>query len=204
MRAKQKKIRIFDITINHEKKFFDFLNKNYLLIKDYLLVISGNITPQIKEELDQKGLCYIIEDENCKIKKIEPKKEPPKKKEEAKTPSGTYSLKDISGSFSPSYEKTKVINKPVRSGEVIETQGDVIVFSRVNSGAKVISEGNVCIFDVIDGVVEANGDYMILRKIDKGYAVFNGDILEKEIFDGSVLKKIIKTKEGFKIEDLKD
>ena len=56
--------------------------------------------------------------------------------------------------------------------------------------------------ETIDGVVEANGDFIILKSIGKGYVVFNGDILDKDEFSGGKIKKVIKAIDGYKIEDL--
>jgi len=211
MKAKQKKIRVFDIVVDKEEKFFDFMDKNLLLLKDYLLLMEGEITPKIKEFLNSNGLCYVIT-HDCNIKKIDSakesaskpqKQEPPVTQQQTvSTPSPQVIIKEQVVYQDLPSTKTKVINKPVRSGEVIEYDGDVVVFSRVNSGAKVISEGNVSIYETIDGVVEANGDYVIINSIGKGYVVFNGDILDKESFKEKKNKKVLKTPDGYKVEEL--
>jgi len=207
MKAKQKKIRVFDIFIDDENSFFDFINKNFILIKDYLLLIEGEVTPKIQEYLKENGFCFVISN-GCNIKKIDSgsgKKSVTKQSNTQKSSPEKETkvlIKEQIITQPANSKKTKVINKPVRSGEVIEYDGDVVVFSRVNSGAKVISEGNVSVLETVDGIVEANGDYMILKSIGKGYVVFNGDILDKENFSDQKTKKIVKTHDGFKIEEL--
>ena len=205
MKAKQKKIRVFDIQVEDEAKFFEFMDKNFILIKDYLLLVGGEVTPKIEEYLKENSLCYLLSNE-CNIKLIDGKSNQPQPTQ-IQEPQTTQTQKEIIVQEkiiyqeSASTNKTRVINKPVRSGEVIEEDSDIVIFSRINSGAKVISEGNITVFEVIDGVVEANGDFIILKSIGKGYVVFNGDILEKSDFDGS-LKKVLATSDGYKIEDI--
>jgi len=206
MKAKQKKIRVFDIFVDDEAKFFEFMDKNLILLKDYLLLVEGEVTSKIEEFLNSNGLCYVITN-GCNIKKIDDKKEVKKENEPQKDSSVAGEpqviIKEQIVYQEADSQKTKVIKKPVRSGEVIEYDGDVVIFSRVNSGAKVISEGNVSIYETIDGVVEANGEFVIINSIGKGYVVFNGDILDKDDFSDGKNKKVLKTPDGgYKIEEL--
>ena len=198
MKAKQKKIRVFDIVIDSEEKFFEYMNKNLILLKDYLLLIDGNVTEKIEEYLEENSLCYVLQ-QNCNIKTIQTESHPQPQPSEQETK--VEIVKEVIYQESQKPQNTKVINKPIRSGSVIESEGDVVIFSRVNSGAKVISEGNISIFGEIDGVIEASGDFAVIKSIGKGYVIFNGDILEKDDFDGG-LKKVLKTEDGYKIEDL--
>ncbi|HIO90606.1 MAG TPA: hypothetical protein EYG69_02425 [Campylobacterales bacterium] len=198
MKAKQKKIRVFDIIVESEENFFSYMEKNLILLKDYLLLVSGEVTPRVTDFLSSNGLCFVLVD-SCSIKtKTTPIPSSIESKPVAQEPK-TQTITEV-----VTKEKivtTKVINKPVRSGAVVEYDGDIVVFGRVNSGAKIVSEANIQLFDKVDGIVEANGEFMILKSIDKGYVVFNGDILEKDDFDGS-LKKVIKNDDGYTIEAL--
>ena len=200
MKAKQKKIRVFDIVIDSEEKFFDYMEKNLILLKDYLLLVDGVVTDRIEKFLEENSLCYVVQ-QNCNLKTIQSQ---PSQTQPTQTPQPTKVeiVKEIVYQESENQpQTTKVINKPIRSGAVIESDSDVVIFSRVNSGAKVISEGNISVYGEIDGVVEANGDFAVIKSIGKGYVIFNGDILEKEDFDGG-LKKVFKVEDGYKIEDL--
>lgn len=46
---------------------------------------------------------------------------------------------------------TKVIDKPVRSGQRILAEGDLVVLSSVNQGAEVIAEGDIHIYGALRG-----------------------------------------------------
>ena len=202
MKAKQKKIRVFDIFIDDSKKFFEYMNKNLVLLKDYLLIIDGMVDESVVEYLEKNSLCYVI-NQKCNLKTIN-KDEKPKvekvDKEQETIVNKVEIVKEVVYKESDGTQ-TLVINKPIRSGEVIEHDGDIVIFGRVNSGAKVISEANISVYGDIDGIIEANGEFAIIKSINKGYVIFNGDILEKDDFSQG-FKKVIRTSDGYKIEDI--
>ncbi len=195
MNAKQKNIRIFELTIESEDEFFSYMEKNIVLLKEYMLLINGSLNEKMREYLDKNGCCYkSLESCNIKLnaKEISKKKEPQKIELVQYIEVEENSKHDL---------PTLVYHTPIRSGTIIEHDGDIAIFGRVNSGAKVICEGNLSIFGTIDGVVECNGKYMILKEINKGYALFNGDILDKESLD-TKLKIVTSSKDGVVIKDL--
>jgi len=205
IKAKQKTIRIFDIQIENEKDFFPYMEKNLVLLKEYILALSGNVTLEVTKYLESHNICFIIS-EDCNLK--------------IKTKSNQDSSSDIMPKIVPTNVNQNTINsqtkdiikespkiqtilleRPVRSGEEIIHEGDVTVFGRVNSASKVIAEGNVEVYGLIDGLVQCDGKYMIVKEIGKGHIIFNGDILEREQFDGN-LKKVTYTPSGVMIKDI--
>ena len=205
MKAKQKTLRIFDIEIENEEEFFPYMDKNLVLLKEFFLVLSGDVTPKVTKYLDELNICFMIAEE-CNLKLV--------------TKSNRDSKSDIIESVlqksrenatinsQPSANITKVqkietilIERTVRSGEEIAHSGDVTIFGRVNSAAKVIAEGNVEVYGTIDGLVQCDGSYMIVKELGKGHIIFNGDILEKELFDGN-LKKITYSNNEALIKDI--
>ena len=196
MKAKQKNIRVFELNIENEDGFFSYMDKNIILLKDYLLLVNGTITSKMSEYLDEKGCCYKqMQDCNLKLGAKEAKSE---KKEDSKP---IEIVQYVEVEDEKQELTTLTYHTPIRSGTIVEHDGDITIFGRVNSGAKVICGGNLSVYDSVDGIVECDGDYMILKDIQKGYAVFNGDILEKELFDGA-LKKITKSIDGPVVKDL--
>jgi len=196
MKAKQKNIRVFELNIENEDDFFSYMDKNIILLKDYLLLVNGTITSKMSEYLDEKGCCYKqMQDCNLKLGAKEAKSE---KKEDSKP---IEIVQYVEVEDEKQELTTLTYHTPIRSGTIVEHDGDITIFGRVNSGAKVICGGNLSVYDSVDGIVECDGDYMILKDIQKGYAVFNGDILEKELFDGA-LKKITKSIDGPVVKDL--
>jgi len=50
-----------------------------------------------------------------------------------------------------SVSNTKIINKPVRSGQQIYTEGDLIILGSVSGGAEVLADGNIHIYGSLRG-----------------------------------------------------
>ncbi len=196
MQAKQKNIRVFVLTIEDETEFFTYMEKNLILLKEYLLLLQGTVTSNITDYLNEKGCCYKVVD-NCSIKLDlkEPKQETTPQKIEI-----VHYVQEEEHPTTPA-SATKTFYTPIRSGMVVEHKGDITVFGRINSGAKLLCEGNLSVYSMIDGVVECEGEYLILKEIGKGYAIFNGDIINKEQLDGK-LKYITKGEEGYIMKDL--
>lgn len=54
-----------------------------------------------------------------------------------------------------SLSNTEIFRKHVRSGQVIDNPGDIIIFGNVNSGAEVKAGGSVIVFGKVFGVIRA-------------------------------------------------
>ena len=67
MKVTQKNVRVFHIEIDDEASFLDYFRKNSLLLKEFFLLIEGNITKNIAFVLEQSGVCYK-EINNCAIR----------------------------------------------------------------------------------------------------------------------------------------
>lgn len=61
-------------------------------------------------------------------------------------------------------DEIKSINRIVRSGQVLEVTGDLLLIGDVNPGGKVISTGNVYIMGKLNGIAHAgsDGDYQAI------------------------------------------
>ena len=58
MKVTQKNVRVFHIIIDDEEAFLDYFRKNSILLKEFFLLIEGNITKSIAFVLDQNAICY--------------------------------------------------------------------------------------------------------------------------------------------------
>ena len=201
IKAKQKTIRIFDIAIDNADNFFPYMDKNIILLKEFLLVLSGDVTPKVTKYLDKNGICFMVT-EDCNLKLKSKSNNDTKSaiipKNEAKI---TINSQQDDKIAQVEKVETLLLQRPVRSGEEIVHAGDVTIFGRVNSASKVLVEGNVEVYGTIDGLVQCDGEYMIVKELGKGHIIFNGDILEREDFDGN-LKKITVASEGVSIKDV--
>ena len=185
MKVTQKNVRVFHIEIDDEQAFLDYFRKNSLLLKEFFLLIEGNITKNIAFVLEQSGVCYK-EINGCNIrlgslkKELIPLEESPSKE-----------IQDDKIEESKPIKKLKVFDRPIRSGEEIHESLPVVIFGRVNSGAKVLCEESMAIYGVIDGLVQCDGEYLIVNGMtSRGHLIFNGEIIERSSIKDAVLQKI--------------
>ncbi len=198
MKAKQKNLRIFDIEITSDEEFFAYMKKNQILLKDFFLLINGHISDDVVKFLDEEGFCYkLAKDCNIKI----PSKQTSSENRDIMEPKANTSQPATKHTVVREVVRTLVRHQPVRSGVEIVHEGDITLFARVNSAAKVIAEGNVEAYGTIDGVIQCDGEYMIVKDLGKGHIIFNGEILDRDLFDGKP-KKITYEKSEVVVKDL--
>lgn len=184
MIVKQKNLRVFHISIDDEEVFFAYFTKNKVLLLEFFLLIDGQISKTITDFLDEQGACYKYID-TCSIKfgTI---------KSEIKAPvDAAVKKKEVQKTLDFPSQKMQVFDRPIRSGEEIRSQDPVVVFGRINSGAKLFCEQNLTIYGIIDGLVQCDGRYMVLQGIGRhGNLIFNGEIIDKESLRDTVLQKL--------------
>ncbi|WP_458700827.1 septum site-determining protein MinC [Sulfurospirillum sp. 1307] len=182
MLAKQKNLRVFHIQIETKEKFIEYFEKNKILLKEFFLLIEGDIDEEIQNILNASNVCFKdISSCNLKfsnVKKIEQTIEEKKvttKEEKSLIPE----------------QKLIIYDRPIRSGEELSEELPIVVFGRINSGAKLFCSQSVTIYGIIDGLVQCDGDYVVLNGIGKsGNLIFNGEIIEKDKLKIDCLQKI--------------
>ena len=188
MKVTQKNVRVFHIEIDDEASFLDYFRKNSLLLKEFFLLVEGNITKNIAFVLEQSGVCYK-EINNCAIRFGGIKKETPSLEE---APVKQESVVEPVIEQAKQLPKLKLYDRPIRSGEEIVESLPIVIFGRVNSGAKVFCEESMSIYGIIDGLVQCDGDYIVLSGISpRGHLIFNGEIVDREMLKQNVLQKIV-------------
>ncbi|WP_263832209.1 septum site-determining protein MinC [Sulfurospirillum oryzae] len=186
MKVTQKNVRVFHIEIDDEASFLDYFRKNTLLLKEFFLLVEGNITKNIAFVLEQSGVCYK-EINNCNIRFGGIKKEAPLLEEEPKKEVISETVSEPKPLV-----KLKLYDRPIRSGEEIVENLPIVIFGRVNSGAKVFCEESMSIYGIIDGLVQCDGEYIVLNGISpRGHLIFNGEIVDRERLKQNVLQKIV-------------
>ncbi|WP_041956182.1 septum site-determining protein MinC [Sulfurospirillum arsenophilum] len=187
MKVTQKNVRVFHIEIDDEASFLDYFRKNSLLLKEFFLLIEGNITKNIAFVLEQSGVCYK-EINHCAIRFGGIKKETPLLEDEPKK----EVISEIISEEPKQLPKLKLYDRPIRSGEEIVESLPIVIFGRVNSGAKVFCEESMSIYGIIDGLVQCDGEYVVLSGISpRGHLIFNGEIVDREMLKLNVLQKIV-------------
>jgi hypothetical protein len=157
MLVNQFNIKVFEIEIEDENDFLDFIEKNRVILNSYLLSLHGNVTRRIERILDKNNLAYV-------------KNMPIKNKNGVATP------------FMKS-SSLKMLDSIVRSGQEIISDGDVLLLKRVNSGAKIKCNGNFIALDKVDALVECNGDFMLIKIGKSANVYFNGVNITENLDD---------------------
>ena len=184
MIVKQKNLRVFHITIEEKDNFSEYLKKNKILLMEFFLLIDGEVDELIEKMLDDEGLCYK-NISTCKLKFSSVKKVAPKEEPKVEIEQNKVLVEPVSK------EKLKIYDRPIRSGEEVNEELPVVVFGRINSGARLFCTQSVSIYGIIDGLVQCDGDYIVLNGLgNHGNLIFNGEIIDKEILKNNVLQKI--------------
>lgn len=193
--ARQRSLRSFIFVTGQEEETIAYIQKHFILIKDFLLVFAYPITNKLLEFLQSQDLTFIEQKNSQKILSKLPETQKPQE-----TSIKTESTQILPKDNQPT-NQTLILHRTIRSGEEIITKGDITIFGRVNSGAMIHAQGNVQIFGEIGGNVFCNGNYMILGPIKEGNILFDGEIIEKDKLLQNY-QKIYKKNNEIIIEDL--
>ena len=174
MKCKQYSVKVFEMGIESQQSFIDFIDANYELIKNHLLSIHGEMTEKIKEHLAKNSLAYIHNTplplpkkavQECIIDAIAPEVE-----------ETTDSTIEEEIRESP----LKIHSSPLRSGQMIQHDGSVLLIDRINSGAKVAAMGSVVALDKVEGDISSVGECLIVPPVTRGNIIFHGQKIENE------------------------
>lgn len=197
MKVTQKNVRVFHIVIDDEEAFLDYFRKNSILLKEFFLLVEGNITKSIAFVLDQNGVCYK-DISTCTIRLGVIKTQAPLIEEERKEEKVIETVAPVMPNI-----KSKLYDRPIRSGEEISEYVPTVIFGRVNSGAKVFCEESLSIYGIIDGLVQCDGEYIVINGISpRGNLIFNGEIIDKDQVKQNVLQKIVSRDSVIEIKDV--
>jgi septum site-determining protein MinC len=181
MKTRQRSIRVFEIITDDYEKLVKFVSKRLVTLKKHLLLIKTK-NEHIKDYFNKSNLEYIIVDPDFKeeTENIEEKKE-----------NNTHSLQEQAKVEEKTIVKTEIYDRIIRGGEEINSNNKLIFLKRINPGARIISSESIEIFDEVEGTIICNGEYMIVKKNNKGTIIFNDE-------DIKIDKLSFVTKDGIK------
>ncbi|PAF43197.1 septum site-determining protein MinC [Helicobacter sp. 11S02596-1] len=184
IKTRQKNIRVFELESGQSAEYIEFVTKNFVLLKDYLLVFKAPIEPALTAVLGELKMTYIIAENELRGREL------------TKTP--TINAIDT---------KTEICNRNIRSGEELESSGDIIILGNVNNGARIVSERNISIYGKCEGIIVCGGQYLILKTLCSHHIVFQGEILGPEIIEklssNDLLKIITKNGDNISVKEIK-
>lgn len=192
MKVKQLTLKAFEFEIEDDDAFIEYYSKNAPLIQGHQMILKGDVSKEIKHFLDSKKAVYVDANEQTLITR--------KKRSSAV-------LEDVQTRLEPELnqaidkkKKSTVYYRPIRSGEGIESEDELVFFGRINSGAIIECSRSVQIFGIIDGIVRSDGEYILLKEIGQGTVFFHGEELDKSQLDGKL--KLIKYENGIVLKDV--
>lgn len=194
MKVKQQTLKGFEFDIDSDAAFEEYYTKNAPLLNGHLLILRGEVSAYIQNYLDEKSVAYV----NANVRNISMRK----KRSTAvleESSAEPFLNRTVETGASVISDRC-VYHRPIRSGEEIESDSDLVFFSRINSGAVIESSRSIQIFGIIDGLVRSDGEYLILKEIGKGTVVFHGEELDKSQLDGQL--KLIQYKDGIVMKDI--
>jgi len=189
MKTKQKSVRVFEITTDNYDKVVKLIESKYVLLKKYLLLVKTN-NEKIRDYFNSKKLevRFVSNDFVGTNEKLDFVEEIEKPKPMVKTVVKEV-VKEI---IKENSTKTEIFDKIIRCGFEIRSDNRLVFFNKINAGAEIYSSKEIEIFGEVFGQVICDGDYMIVKKAQKGSIIFNN-----EYIDG-IDKLSIITKNGIK------
>ncbi|MDY3113177.1 MAG: septum site-determining protein MinC [Helicobacter sp.] len=182
VKTRQKSFRAFIFESGECEECITYIDDNYPLLKDLLLIFNFKINNSLESFLKEKKLNFIESfsgkgelNLQAKPKKVLESLKVEKQADSVDSKDSLESSENSSNSI-----KTKVLYRTIRSGEEIISDGDLTIFGQINSGAFIKAKGNLQIFGDIFGDVHCGGEYMIIGKLKLGNVLFKDEIVNKD------------------------
>ncbi len=189
IQGKQRNLRVFEFEPCEEQELKEYIERNHILLRGFLILLSQDISDSLRDFLQENKLLFMESKLFASLKRNN-------HHNQQKIQSNTIDAnknENISQQIDANLPKSLFLNRIVRSGEDIQCDGNVVIYGRVNSGAKIYAKGNVQIYGEIDGIIECEGDFMIITKIGQGSVLFGGEFLNPNLFNGD---KMVIFKDG--------
>ena len=174
MRNKQYSVKVFETTLTDDNQFISFFNTNYNLFKDYLIVIHGDLSPEILAFLEEKNLHYL---NNVTLPKNQGRKAVEEqiavqKEQQLQVEQELVKLSDRL------QNNLKVQDTLIRSGQDVKIEGDLLLLNRVNSAATLTVNGNLIVTQLVEGAIRCYGNFMMLKASPKANIVFHDVVVD--------------------------
>jgi len=195
VRSNQYSVKVYETTIEDEEEFILFFETNYMLFKDHLILIKGNLSQKIKEYLNSKSLNYL---HNIDLPKGRSRKALEEELEIERSASAVSvqiaeaKLKRLSSRLQ---NNLTVLDTMIRSGREINIEGDLLLLNRVNSGATLNITGNLIIPNVVEGAVRCSGNFMMLTASPKANIIFHGVEVDNDLLKNKLNRVELKNNE---------
>jgi septum formation inhibitor MinC len=218
---RQYSVKIFETTIEDDKKFKAFFDTNYILFKEHLILIKGDMSSDIEAYLKEKKFKYI---QNIVLPEGRSRHAPARKSIKKNATGYEYTsledevkalevengvneqiaqaeiqkLKTAMKTLSTKMENNlTVLDSIIRSGQELKIEGDLLLLNRVNSGAMIHTTGNLIITQVVEGALRCDGNFMMITVSPKANIIFNGVIVDNDLLENKLNRIELKEREIF-------
>ncbi|TQV62956.1 MAG: hypothetical protein FNT15_05280 [Sulfurovum sp.] len=186
MQSRQYSVKVFELTIEDENQVINFFNANHSIFKDHLIVVNGAMSKNIEKYLKEMNLSFLhnVElpkgrnrkalEEEIKLTTIEDKVRQLMMEQE---------LEKLSDKLQNNLE---VCDKLLRSGQEMKTDKDLLLLNRVNSGATIITSGNLIITGQVSGIVKCSGSFMMLGATSRANVLFHGVGIDNKLLEAKL------------------
>jgi septum formation inhibitor MinC len=213
LKNRQYSVKVLETIVDDEDKFKEFFDTNYLLFKDHLIVINGEISNNIENYLKSKELNFLnnvslptgrsrkaLEEEielskksevdtdeyvalKDKLEKLEAENGINAQIAQSELKQAKTQIEQLSQKLNRGFT---VLDSIIRSGRELNINGDLLILNRVNSGATVNTSGNLIITQVVEGAVRCDGNFMMITVSPKANIVFNGVLVDNSLLENKL------------------
>jgi len=213
LKNRQYSVKVLETIVDDEDKFKEFFDTNYLLFKDHLIVINGEISNNIENYLKSKELNFLnnvslptgrsrkaLEEEielskksevdtdeyvalKDKLEKLEAENGINAQIAQSELKQAKIQIEQLSQKLNRGFT---VLDSIIRSGRELNIEGDLLILNRVNSGATVNTSGNLIITQVVEGAVRCDGNFMMITVSPKANIVFNGVLVDNSLLENKL------------------
>jgi len=186
VQSRQYSVKVFELTIEDENQVINFFNANHSIFKDHLIVVNGAMSKNIEKYLKEMNLSFLhnVElpkgrnrkalEEEIKLTTIEDKVRQLMMEQE---------IEKLSDKLQNNLE---VCDKLLRSGQEMKTDKDLLLLNRVNSGATIITSGNLIITGQVSGIVKCSGSFMMLGATSRANVLFHGVGIDNKLLEAKL------------------
>ena len=210
MKCRQYNVKVFEIGLEDPEAFIGFLEANRALLGHHLLSIHGAMDEKVLEYLEEHGFFYVfnmelppakrgvekfrllVSDEEGSvpkevaeamesIRRIQEESQEGQKPEEAEATINEGPEAEVEEEPEALPEPPlRIVRHPLRSGQVVEHGGSVLLTERMNSGSKVSALGSVIALGPVEGDISSVGECVIVPPMRRGTLLFHGKKIEPE------------------------
>jgi len=187
LKCRQYNVKVFEVGVEDPESFIEFIEANYILIRNHLLSIKGEKSEKVISYLEDKGLRYVWNMELPLPKRgveelclVSPGVEARDESRERMEPEPESVEEGDEEEYGESLEALKIVGRALRSGQYVEHNGDVLSTDRINSGAKIAALGSVVALGKVEGDISSAGECIIITPVKRGNILFHGTKIENE------------------------